>query len=46
LMGSLQWGQRELGDTMDTSSGIRAMQTFRKLPMTRPKRKKAAMSTL
>ena len=41
-----QWGQREPGDTMDTPSGIREMQTFRKLPMIRPKRKKKTMTTL
>ena len=29
-------GQLDAGVTMDLSSGIRRMQTFRKLPMTRP----------
>jgi hypothetical protein len=33
-------GQRDPGATMDISSGIRVMQTFRKLPITSPKRKK------
>jgi hypothetical protein len=30
---------------MDISSGIRVMQTFRKLPITIPNRKKKAMTT-
>jgi hypothetical protein len=30
---------------MDKPSGIRVMQTFRKLPKTMPKRKKKAMTT-
>jgi hypothetical protein len=39
-MGVRQRGQRELGETMDRPSGMRVMQTFKKLPMIRPKRKK------
>jgi hypothetical protein len=31
---------------IEVPSGIRVMQTFRKLPMTSPKSKKAAMVTL
>jgi hypothetical protein len=45
LIGFSQCGQREPGDTMDTPSGIRMMQTFRKLPMTRPIKKTKAMTT-
>jgi len=30
---------------IDCSSGIRVMQTFKKLPITMPKRKKKAMTT-
>ena len=37
-------GHREAGATMETSSGIRKMQTFRKLPITMPKRKMKAMT--
>lgn len=33
-------GQREPGETMEIPSGMREMQTFRKLPITMPKRKK------
>ena len=40
LMGDLQRGQREPGETIDSPSGMRVMQTFRKLPITMPKRKK------
>jgi hypothetical protein len=32
-------GQREPGETTDKPSGMREMQTFRKLPITMPKRK-------
>ena len=39
-------GQREPGDTIETPAGIRVMQTFRKLPITSPKRKNAGMITL
>src|SRR5947207_11352189 len=39
LMSVSQRGHREPGNTMDNSSGIRMMQTFRKLPMTSPNRK-------
>jgi hypothetical protein len=42
----LQFGHREAGNTIDTPAGIRVMQTFKKLPVTSPKRKKAAMITL
>jgi len=35
-----QRGHREAGETMEMPSGMREMQTFRKLPMTMPKRKK------
>src|SRR5258708_5130637 len=38
-------GQREPGDTIETPAGIRVMQTFKKLPINKPKRKKAAMIT-
>jgi hypothetical protein len=41
-----QFGQREEGDTIETPAGIRVMQTFRKLPITSPKRKKEAIITL
>jgi hypothetical protein len=37
-MGCLQRGQCEAGITMEMFSGMRTMQTFRKLPMTAPKR--------
>jgi len=40
LMGFSQRGQREAGRAMERPSGMRVMQTFRKLPMTIPKRKK------
>jgi hypothetical protein len=40
LIGLRQRGQREPGETMERPSGMREMQTFRKLPMTMPKRKK------
>ena len=40
LIGVRQRGQREPGETMERPSGMREMQTFRKLPMTMPKRKK------
>src|SRR5258708_38205181 len=49
LIGWRQRGEREPGETMETPSGMREMQTFRKLPMTMPKRKKKsgiAVSTL
>jgi hypothetical protein len=39
LIGVPHFGQREPGKTIDFSSGIRVMQTFRKLPMIVPKRK-------
>jgi hypothetical protein len=39
-------GQREPGDTIETPAGIRVMQTFKKLPINKPKRKNAAMITL
>jgi hypothetical protein len=45
-MGVPQRGQRDPGDTMEISSGIRVMQTFRKLPTTIPNRKKKAMPTV
>ena|SRR5271167_3655095 len=35
-----QRGQREPGETMEIPSGMREMQTFRKLPMQMPNRKK------
>ncbi len=44
LIGVRQRGQRELGDTTDNPSGIRAMQTFRKLPNTIPNKKKIAIN--
>ena len=40
LMGASHRGQREPGETTESSSGMREIQTFRKLPMTMPKRKK------
>src|SRR5882724_11264427 len=40
LIGLRQRGQREPGEMMETPSGMREMQTLRKLPMTMPKRKK------
>src|SRR6266436_2321381 len=40
LIGLRQRGHREPGETTETPSGMREMQTFRKLPMTMPKRKK------
>src|SRR6202790_5736817 len=40
LIGLRQRGEREPGETMERPSGMREMQTFRKLPMTMPKRKK------
>lgn len=40
LMGVPQRGQREAGETMETPSGMRVIQTFKKLPMTMPNRKK------
>jgi len=39
LIAVLQRGQRDPGETMDISSGIRMMQTFRKLPTTMPNKK-------
>ena len=45
LMGVSQRGHRDRGVTIDTPSGIRVMQTFRKLPSTIPKRKNKAMTT-
>jgi hypothetical protein len=41
-----QFGQRERGEMIEAPSGIRVMQTFRKLPMTSPNKKKAAIVTL
>jgi len=40
LIGVPHRGQRELGETIEIPSGIRVMQTFRKLPITIPNRKK------
>jgi hypothetical protein len=37
-------GQREPGATMERSSGMRKMQTFRKLPITNPSTKMKAMT--
>ena len=46
LMGVMQRGQRDPGETMEMSSGIRVMQTFRKLPTMIPNRKnKTVMMT-
>ena len=39
-MGVPHFGHREPGKTIEISSGIRVMQTFRKLPTIVPKRKK------
>ena len=44
-MGVRQRGQREPGETMETPSGMREMHTFRKLPITMPKRKKEKRTT-
>src|SRR5258708_34214956 len=46
LIGLRQRGQREPGETMERPSGMREMQTFRKLPMTMPKRKKKSGITV
>jgi hypothetical protein len=46
LIGVSHLGQREPGETMDKSPGIRVMQTLRKLPMINPNRKKRAMATI
>jgi hypothetical protein len=46
LIGVSQRGQREPGETIDNPSGIREMQTFKKLPTMRPNRKKKAMTTV
>ena len=40
LIGVWQRGQRDAGAMMEMSSGMREMQTFKKLPITMPKRKK------
>src|SRR5215472_3556075 len=40
LMAVPHFGQREPGEIIEISSGIRVMQTFRKLPITIPNRKK------
>ena len=44
FMGVWHRGHREAGATMEKSSGIRKMQTFRKLPITMPKKKMKAMT--
>ena len=43
-MGVPHFGQRDPGKMMEISSGIRVMQTFRKLPMTAPNKKKNMMA--
>src|SRR5947209_19603175 len=43
LIGVAHFGHLEAGATMETSSGMRRMQTFRKLPITMPKRKTKMM---
>jgi hypothetical protein len=40
LIGVPHFGHRDPGEMMESSSGIRVMQTFRKLPITIPNRKK------
>src|SRR5271163_3067372 len=45
LIGVKQRGQREPGATIESPSGMREMHTFRKLPITIPKRKKKKMTT-
>ncbi len=40
LIGFSHRGQRDPGETTESPAGIREMQTFRKLPMTMPNRKK------
>jgi hypothetical protein len=40
LIAVSQRGHREAGETMEIPSGMRVIQTFRKLPITIPKRKK------
>ena len=44
LMGVMQRGHREPGATIDKSSGIRAIHTFRKLPITNPNKKMKAIT--
>jgi hypothetical protein len=39
--GVLHFGQRDPGEMIDSSPGMRRMQTFRKLPMMAPKTKRA-----
>src|ERR1700739_513853 len=45
-MGLRHRGQRDPGETMERPSGMRVMQTFRKLPITMPKRKKKSGITV
>jgi len=45
-MGVWQRGQRDPGDTMDNPSGMRVMQTFKKLPTMVPRRKKNSVITV
>jgi hypothetical protein len=40
LIGVSHRGQRDPGETIDSSSGMRVMHTFKKLPITIPNRKK------
>src|SRR5271167_5220886 len=45
LMGVKQRGHRDPGATIESPSGMREMHTFRKLPITIPKRKKMKRTT-
>lgn len=45
LIGVWHRGQRELGETTESPSGMREMHTFKKLPITIPNRKKTKMTT-
>jgi hypothetical protein len=45
LIGVLHCGHLDPGETIDSSSGIRVMQTFRKLPTIVPSKKKNRMNT-
>jgi hypothetical protein len=45
-MGVEHRGHREPGKTIDSSSGMRVMHTFKKLPIIMPNRKKKTMTTV
>jgi hypothetical protein len=46
LIGFSHRGHRDPGETIETSSGMRVIHTFKKLPMMSPNRKKKAMTTV